>query len=75
MRGLAEVIASAFASGLVAAGRLGGREVFCPPSDLGGKQIMSALERFVADNPDLADEPYGLAMAASLRDTFPCQRL
>ena len=75
MRGLAEVIAGAFASGLVAAGRLEGREVFCPPSDLGGKQIMSALERFVTNNPDLADAPYGLAMAASLRDTFPCQTL
>jgi hypothetical protein len=35
--------------------RLGGREVFCPPSDLAGKQIMSAFERFVDDNPDLAD--------------------
>ena len=33
---VAEVIASAFASGLAAAGRLGGREVVCPPSDLGG---------------------------------------
>ena len=75
MAAVAEVIASAFASGLVAAGRLGGREVFCPPSDLGGKQIMSALERFVDANPDLADEPYGVAMAASLRDTFPCRSM
>jgi hypothetical protein len=72
MAAVAEVIASAFASGLVAAGRLGGRAVFCPPSDLGGKQIMSALERFVDDNPDLADKPYGVALAASLRETFPC---
>ena len=69
---VAEVIASAFASGLTAAGRLGGREVVCPPSDLGGKQIMSALERFVDNNPDLADEPYGVAMAASLSRAFPC---
>jgi hypothetical protein len=53
MTAVAEVIANAFASGLAAAGRLGGREVVCPPSDLGGKQIMSALERFVDDNPDL----------------------
>jgi hypothetical protein len=73
MAAVAEVIASTFASGLVAAGRLGGREVFCPPSDLGGKQIMSALERFVDDNPDLADEPYGVAMAASLHHAFPCR--
>jgi hypothetical protein len=73
MAAVAEVIASAFASGLMAAGKLGDREVFCPPSDLGGKQIMSALERFVVDNPDLADKPYGVAMAASLRDTFPSE--
>ncbi len=70
---VAEVIASAFASGLVAAGRLGGKEVFCPPSTLGGRQIMTALERFVDDNPSLAKEPYGVAMGASLRDAFPCQ--
>jgi hypothetical protein len=75
MAAVAEVIASAFASGLAAAGRLGGREVFCPPTDLEGKQIMSALERFVDHNPDLADEPYGVAMAASLRDTFPCRSM
>ena len=67
---VAEVIASAFASGLAAAGRLGGREVVCPPSDLGGKQI--GLERFVNDNPELADQPYGVAMAASLSRAFPC---
>ena len=34
---------------------------------------MSVLERFVDQNPDLADEPYGVALAASLRDTFPCR--
>ena len=50
MTAVAEVIASAFASGLAAAGSLGGREVVCPPSDLGGKQIMRGLERFVNDN-------------------------
>jgi hypothetical protein len=72
MTAVAQVIASAFASGLAAAGRLGGREVFCPPSDLAGKQIMSAFERFVDDNPDLADQPYGIAMAASLSRAFPC---
>lgn len=72
MATVAEVIASSFASGLAAAGKLGGREVVCPPSDLRGKQIMSALERFVEDNPSLADEPYGVAMAASLSHSFPC---
>jgi hypothetical protein len=70
MTAVAEVIASA--SGLTAAGSLGGREVFCPPSDLGRKQIISALERFVADNPAIADQPYGVAVAASLSGGFPC---
>jgi hypothetical protein len=72
MTAVAEVIASAFASGLAAAGRLGG---ICPPADLGGKQIMSGLERFVEDNPDVADKPYGVAMAAWLRQAFPCRTL
>jgi len=36
---------------------------------------MGALERFVDANPDLADKPYGVAMAASLRDTFPCRNM
>ena len=72
MTAVAEIIASAFASGLAAAGRLGGLDVICPPSDLGGKQIMSAHERFVDKNPDLADQSYGVAMAASLSHAFPC---
>ena len=36
---------------------------------------MAALERFVDDNPGLADEPYGVATAASLKNTFPCRRM
>ena len=34
---------------------------------------MSAFERFLADNPDMAEKPYGDAMAATLTRTFPCQ--
>ena len=59
MAKLAEVIASAFASGLSWRGSLGGKEVFCPPPDLKGQKIMSAFEQFLQDNPDLAERPYG----------------
>jgi hypothetical protein len=33
---------------------------------------MSAFEAFVGDHPGLAERPYGEAMAATLRTTFPC---
>ena len=33
---------------------------------------MSALEEFLRDNPKLADEPYGAAMAGTLSKSFPC---
>ena len=34
---------------------------------------MSALERFLEDNPNMAEKPYGDAMAASLSRAFPCR--
>ncbi len=73
MRMLAEVIASAFASGLDWSASLGGKQVFCPPPNLKGQQVMSAFERFLEDNPNMAEKPYGDAMAASLSREFPCQ--
>jgi hypothetical protein len=72
MAAVAEVIASAFASGLSWCSHLGGTEVYCPPPDLGGREIMSALERFLEVNPDMAEKAYGAAIAASLRYAFPC---
>lgn len=69
----AEVIASAFASGLFWGGHLGGTEVYCPAPNLGGREIMRAFQRFVEANPDMAVKPYGAALAASLHQTFPCQ--
>jgi len=75
MRMLAEVIASAFASGLSWRGSLAGKEVYCPPPALKGQRIMSALEQFRGDNPDMAEKPYGDAMAATLVRAFPCQGL
>ena len=68
----AELIAGAFASGLSWGGKLDGKEVFCPPDGLTGRQIMTAFEQFIGDKPDMADKPYGVAMAESLRRTFPC---
>jgi hypothetical protein len=69
----AEVIASAFASGLSWGGHLGGTEVYCPAPNLGGREIMIAFERFLKANPDMAVKPYGAVMAAALRQAFPCQ--
>jgi hypothetical protein len=69
----AEVIASAFASGLFWGGHLGGTEVYCPAPNLGGQEIMSAFERFLKANPDMAGKPYGAAMATALRQAFPCE--
>jgi Rap1a immunity proteins len=73
MRMVAEVIASAFASGLSWNRSPGGKEVYCPPPGLKGGQVMVALDQFLARNPDLAEKPYGDAMAVSLSRTFPCQ--
>ncbi len=52
-RMLAEVIASAFASGLSWSTSLGGKQVYCPPPDLKGQQVMSAAQRrFLAKPPN-----------------------
>jgi hypothetical protein len=73
MRMVAEVIASAFASGLSWRGTLAGTEVYCPPEGFKGDQVMTALDRFLVSNPDMAEKSYGDAMAVSLTRAFPCQ--
>jgi Rap1a immunity proteins len=75
MRMLAEVIASAFSSGLSLRGSLAGKEVYCPPAGLKGGAVMSAFEQYLRDNPDMAERPYGDAMAASFSRAFPCRGL
>ena len=74
MKMLAEVIASAFASGMSWAATIDDHPVYCPPpaAPLNGGQIMSVLERFVADNPTSAEKTYGFALSASLTRAFPC---
>ena len=67
------VIAAAFGNGLSWRGTLAGKDVYCPPPGLTGTQIMATFERFVRDNPDIAERPYGDAMAATLSREFPCQ--
>ena len=69
---VAEVIAAAFSSGLSWRGSLGGKEVYCPPPGLKGHEIMGAFEKFLEENPEMADKQYGDAMAASLSRAFPC---
>ena len=72
MRMVAEVIASAFASGFSWGGDTAGKRAYCASPDLKGRQIMSAFEDFLRDNPKMADESYGAAMAATLNKAFPC---
>ncbi len=72
MAAVAEVIASAFASGMSWAGAMKGHPVYCPGVALTGNQVMSILESFVAANPDAADKPYGFALSASLGRAYPC---
>ncbi len=74
MAAVAEVIASAFASGMSWAGTIEGHPLYCPPPNgaFTGSQAMSILESFVADHPEMADKTYGLALSAGLRQAFPC---
>ena len=74
MKMLAEVIATAFASGISWAGTIQGHPVYCPPSAaaLTGNQLMTVLDTFVADHPEAADRTYGFALSASLSRAFPC---
>ncbi len=74
MAAVAEVIASAFASGMSWAGTIEGHPPYCPPPNgaFTGSQAMSILESFVADHPEMADKTYGLALSAGLRQALPC---
>jgi hypothetical protein len=72
MKMVAEVIASGFASGFSWGGDAAGKRLYCGPPDLKGRQIMSAFEEFLRDNPRMAGEPYGAAMAGTLSKAFPC---
>jgi hypothetical protein len=73
MAKLAEVLASAFASGMTWAADAAGHPVYCPPpgAPLAGDRLMEILERFIELNPDTGDNTYGLALSASLRQGFP----
>ena len=72
---IAEVIASAFATGLITAGSLTGKPIYCPPPGARGSEALGRLERFLAEHPEKADRPYGEALAASLSPEFPCSAL
>jgi hypothetical protein len=53
---VAEVIASAFASGFSWGGDTAGKRAYCAPPVLKARQIMSAFEEFLKDNPNMADQ-------------------
>jgi hypothetical protein len=52
---VAEVIASAFASGFSWGGDTAGKHAYCAPPDLKGCQIMSAFEEFLS--PKKSERP------------------
>src|SRR5271166_30862 len=74
MAAVAEVIASAFASGMSWAGTIEGHPLYCPPPTVAftGDKVMRILGSFIADHPETADKIYGFALSASLRQAFPC---
>jgi hypothetical protein len=74
MRMVAEVIASAFASRFSWGGDAAGKRAYCASPNLKGGQIMSAFEQFLRDNPKMADEPYGAAMAGTPSKSFRAAR-
>jgi hypothetical protein len=67
MRMLAEVIARALSGGLSWRGSLAGKEVYCPPPGLNGHEIMVALEKFLEENPDMAERPYRRCTGADVQ--------
>ena len=69
----ADAEAAAFSGGLSGRGSLAGKEIYCPPPGLKGHEIMISFEQFLNNNPDMADKPYGDAMASTLSRAFPCQ--
>jgi len=69
MRMVAEVIAS---GGISWAGNDTEKRVYCASPDLKGGLIISAFEVFLRDNPKMANDPDGAAMAETLRKAFPC---
>jgi hypothetical protein len=72
MRMVAEVIASAFASGFAWGADAVGKRAYCASPELKGRQIMTAFEEFLRDNPKMTDQPYGVTMAGTLSKAFPC---
>jgi hypothetical protein len=66
------MIASAFASGFSWGGDNAGKPLYCGAPHLKGGQIMTAFEAYLVDDPSMADQPYGAAMARTLVKAFPC---
>ena len=59
MRMVAEMIASAFASGFSWGGDAAGKQVYCAQFDVKGHEIMSAFEGFLRDHPQMEASPTG----------------
>jgi hypothetical protein len=72
MQMLAEVIASAFASGFSWGADVARKRTYCAQPEVKGREIMIAFEDFLKGHTQMAGEPYGAAMAATLSRAFRC---
>jgi hypothetical protein len=75
MRMVAEVIASAFASGFSWGGDAAGKRGYCASPDIKGGQIMSAFEEFLRENPKMADQPLSVVSAFETAGGFRVGRI
>ena len=73
MKMVAEVIASAFSSGLSWKGSARRKGTLLSAVGAEGRQVMTTPEHFLEHNPKMAEKSYGDAMAASLSRAFPCR--
>jgi hypothetical protein len=73
MAKVAEVIASAFASGMSWAGTIQGHPVYCPPPNapLTANQLMTVLDSFATDHPDAVDKDIWLRALSQLDPRVP----
>jgi len=74
-RMLAEVVASVFASRFSWAGSIDSKPLYCPPAGSNRAQVTAAFKELLAEHPDMAEKPYGDALAATLTGVFPFQGL
>jgi hypothetical protein len=49
-------------------------KTFCQPDDITNVQTVRVVRKYIADNPQKAQEPAALLAVESLHKAFPCPR-